>query len=219
MVVSGVFTTAVFSISNAVVQESGEQTGLTGNTTTITGLNNLGDYTLPSRYGTTGTSKSIVITKTNYTPIINNVYASSSGIESVGGRVIIRTCPLNTTSLDGAYTTVSDIGRSYYIVTGLHFHHVLFQGCAVLQHNGRNNSSVASVSTDQPERGYKLMKHDKFNSTIPTSYGNIRTDIVSSSSGQYIFTIIGQSWNYYVVGLRFHMDNASDSSYCKSWQL
>jgi hypothetical protein len=28
-------------------------------------------------------------------------------------------------------------------------------------------SSVASVSTDQPERGYKLMKHDKFNSTIP----------------------------------------------------
>jgi hypothetical protein len=47
----GVFTTAVvsWSISNAVVQESGEQTGLTGNTTTITGLNNLGDYTLPSR--------------------------------------------------------------------------------------------------------------------------------------------------------------------------
>jgi hypothetical protein len=79
-----VFTTAVvsWSISNAVVQESGEQTGLTGNTTTITGLNNLGDYTLtitPSGYGTTGTSKSIVITKTNYTPIINNVYASSSG--------------------------------------------------------------------------------------------------------------------------------------------
>jgi hypothetical protein len=35
--------------------------------------------TTPSGYGTTGTSKSIVITKTNYTPIINNVYASSSG--------------------------------------------------------------------------------------------------------------------------------------------
>jgi lipopolysaccharide export LptBFGC system permease protein LptF len=50
VVVGGVFTTAVvsWSISNAVVQESGEQTGLTGNTTTITGLNNLGDYTLPS---------------------------------------------------------------------------------------------------------------------------------------------------------------------------
>jgi hypothetical protein len=82
--VRGVFTTAVvsWSISNAVVQAGSRR--LTGNTTTITGLNNLGDYTLTiTGYGTTGTSKSIVITKTNYTPIINNVYASSSGIESV----------------------------------------------------------------------------------------------------------------------------------------
>jgi hypothetical protein len=63
----------------------GEQTGLTGNTTTITGLKSgrLHLTITPSGYGTTGTSKSIVITKTNYTPIINNVYASSSGIESV----------------------------------------------------------------------------------------------------------------------------------------
>jgi hypothetical protein len=63
MVLSWEFTTAVvsWSISNAVVQESGEQTGLTGNTTTITGLNNLGDYTLtitPSGYGTTETNPS-----------------------------------------------------------------------------------------------------------------------------------------------------------------
>jgi hypothetical protein len=61
----------------------------------------------------------------------------------------------------------SDIGRSYYIVTGLsisttyYFRVVPYYSTTV-----GTVSSVASVSTDQPERGYKLMKHDKFNSTI-----------------------------------------------------
>jgi hypothetical protein len=127
----------------------------------------------PSGYGTTGTSKSIVITKTNYTPIINNVYASSSGIESVMVEWVgnIRTCPLNTTSLEfyGAYTVSDQVvlySHGLSISTTYYFRVVPYYSTTV-----GTVSSVASVSTDQPERGYKLMKHDKFNSTIPHHTG------------------------------------------------
>lgn len=197
---TGLYSTVniLWDISNVIVQTSGTVSGATGNTTTISGLYNKGDYNfkiVPVSRGILGTTSAITIAKNNYNPVINSISAISMGISSimvewVGNYTSVSVQYNDSGVFTNTYTTISGVVSSFYTITGLSSSTTYY--FRVLPYYDTTMglySSTVSAATSKPPRSYKLTTHPDFmSSNTITNYSSIISIISSSSSGQYVMT-------------------------------
>lgn len=197
---TGLYSTVniYWDISNVIIQTSGTVLGATGNTTTISGIYNKGDYNfriVPVSRGIFGTSSAITITKNNYSPVINSVSASSMSITSimvewVGNYTSVSLQYNDSGNFASAYTNISGVVSSFYTITGLSSSTTYyFRVLPYYDTTMGPYSSTVSAATSKPPRSYKVPAIDGYMDNSVAYNNRTINGAAVSSSGKYIMVI------------------------------